>query len=68
MLLLRSQVKIVLVAGERGERSLLRSTRTLPKLTRQELPEENLILEPVGRNTTPALLQRADEYRDAGGA
>jgi mannose-1-phosphate guanylyltransferase len=96
MPLLRSQVKIVLMAGGRGERFWPRSTRTLPKqflqvdgeksllrrtferaallvpvpaiyvvtghdyqhLTRQELPElpeENLILEPVGRNTAPAL-------------
>lgn len=96
MPLLRERVKVVLMAGGRGERFWPRSTRNLPKqflrvdadksllrrtfdraaslvspqaiyvvtgheyahLTRKELPElpqENLICEPVGRNTAPAL-------------
>lgn len=90
------RVKVVLLAGGRGERFWRRSTRALPKqflqvdgqksllrktferllpaldpravyvvtgreyaaLTRRELPElgaDQLILEPVGRNTAPAL-------------
>lgn len=96
MPLLTDRVKILLLAGGRGERFWPRSTRALPKqflqvdgrksllrktferllpvvdpravyvvtgkeheaLTRRELPEltgDQVILEPVGRNTAPAL-------------